>query len=53
MPSQVNEVQVPDDSAEETPTVTAHKSHTERTVFTEHGNNEAWIATDLTIERWL
>lgn len=52
MAPQLNEVQVPDEAAAEQPTVTAHKSHTDRTVFTEDGNKEGWIATDLTIERW-
>jgi len=52
MPPQLNEVQVPDESTDDQPTVTAHRSHTERTVFTEHGNKDGWIATDLTIERW-
>jgi hypothetical protein len=43
----------PEDERDERPTVTAHESRTDRTVFTESGNNEGWIATDLTIERWL
>ena len=36
-------------SGEET-AVTAHRSSPERTVFTEHGNTDGWIATDLTVE---
>ena len=32
------------------PEVTANRTSTDRTVFTEHGNTEAWIATDLTVE---
>jgi len=31
-------------------TVTAHQSSPDRTVFTEDGNSDAWIATDLTVE---
>ena len=38
-------VVVPDDV-----TVTAHRSSPDRTVFTERGNTDGWIATDLTIE---
>lgn len=30
-------------------TVTAHESSPERTVFTEHGNRDGWIATDTTV----
>lgn len=29
--------------------VSAHKSSPDRTVFTEKGNSDAWIATDLTV----
>lgn len=36
------------DSAEE-PLVTAHRSAPGRTVLTEHGNTEAWIASSLTL----
>lgn len=31
-------------------TVTAHESSPERTVFTERGNSDGWIATDLVIQ---
>lgn len=31
-------------------TVTAHRSTPERTVFTEEGNSDGWIATDTTVE---
>jgi len=41
-----------DDESDDRPTVTAHASHTDRTVFTERGNKEGWIATDLTIDSW-
>jgi len=29
--------------------VTAHRSSPERVVFTEEGNTDGWIATDLTV----
>lgn len=29
--------------------VTVHNSSPDRTIFTEEGNNDAWIATDLTV----
>lgn len=42
---------VTDDSdAEERPDVSAHYASPERTVFTETGNREGWIATDTTVE---
>jgi len=57
MPPQGETVPVPgdesDEEADSRPTVTAHESRTDRTVFTESGNKEGWIATDLTIDRWL
>lgn len=41
-----------EENVDDRPTVTAHASRSDRTVFTEKGNSEAWIATDLTVERW-
>jgi hypothetical protein len=35
---------------EERPLVKAHSTTAERTVFTESGNDDGWIATDLTVE---
>lgn len=32
------------------PTVTAHGPSPERTVFTEQGNPDAWIATDTLVD---
>ena len=32
------------------PVVTAHSSGTDRTVFTEDGNRDGWIASDLTLD---
>lgn len=49
MPTQTDGASVRGDETEP-PEVTAHQSHTERTVFTERGNSDAWIATDLTVE---
>lgn len=40
-------VELPDDAKT---TVTAHCCNPERTVFTEKGNSDGWIATDLTVE---
>ena len=34
----------------ERPRVSAHRPSAERTVFTESGNRNGWIATDLTVE---
>jgi len=55
MPTQTDDTAVPESETEtdDRPTVTAHMSHTERTVFTEAGNKEGWISTDLTVDRWL
>lgn len=32
------------------PLVRAHETSEDRTVFTEPGNGDGWIATDLTVE---
>ncbi|MUV90780.1 hypothetical protein GJ629_13455 [Halapricum sp. CBA1109] len=51
----MSEMRTRDDTADEedpdadTPSVTAHECSGDRTVFTERGNNDGWIATDLTI----
>lgn len=37
------------DGVEEPPTVNARSLSTERTVFTEEGNEDGWISTDLTV----
>lgn len=34
---------------EDCPAVTAHECSSDRTVFTEDGNTDAWIATDTTV----
>lgn len=39
-----------DPSETERPSVKAHSCSEDRTVFTEDGNADAWIATDLTVE---
>lgn len=38
------------DSHPELPTVSAHGPSPERTVFTEEGNPDAWIATDTLVD---
>jgi len=53
MPTQSEKGSVANEQTDERPTVTAHESRTDRTVFTERNNKEGWIATDLTVERWL
>jgi hypothetical protein len=37
----------PEDDA---PRIKSHRATAERTVFTEEGNTDGWIATDLTVE---
>lgn len=39
-----------DESVDARPTVAASRCSPDRTVFTEEGNTDAWIATDLTVE---
>jgi len=39
-----------DESSEARPAVAASRCSPDRTVFTEQGNTDAWIATDLTVE---
>ncbi|WP_435101568.1 hypothetical protein [Halarchaeum sp. P4] len=34
---------------DETPTVNCRAVHSDRRVFTEDGNSDGWIATDLTV----
>lgn len=34
----------------EAPRVTAHSTTPDRVVFTEEGNNDGWIATDLAVD---
>jgi len=41
---------VPYESVEDRPTVAVICTSPDRTVFTEEGNTDAWIATDLTVE---
>jgi hypothetical protein len=43
----------PERAAEDDSRVVAHASRPDRTVFTEEGNTEGWIASDLviTVER--
>ena len=39
-----------EEPADARPTVAASRCSPDRTVFTEQGNTDAWIATDLTVE---
>ncbi|MFW5917679.1 MAG: hypothetical protein ACOCRD_04640 [Halorubrum sp.] len=38
------------ESVDARPTVAASRCSPDRTVFTEQGNTDAWIATDLTVD---
>ncbi|WP_200840198.1 hypothetical protein [Halorubrum sp. JWXQ-INN 858] len=40
----------PEASVNDLPIVAASHTSPDRTVFTEQGNTEAWIATDLTVD---
>lgn len=40
----------PEPSSDDPPAVTASRASPTRTVFTEEGNTDGWIATDLTVE---
>lgn len=40
------------DGDEAAPLVSALRTSPDRTVFTEDGNSDGWIATDLTVEPW-
>jgi len=44
-----SEREATEDSDDET-VVSAHQCTPDRTVFTEDGNSDGWIATDLTVE---
>ncbi|WP_335998861.1 hypothetical protein [Halorientalis halophila] len=37
-------------ATEDVPGIKHHRATDERTVFTEEGNTDGWIATDLTVE---
>ncbi|MDZ5809856.1 hypothetical protein U4E84_00615 [Halorubrum sp. AD140] len=39
-----------EESADARPNVAANRCSPDRIVFTEQGNTDAWIATDLTVE---
>ncbi len=41
-----------DERDEAAPLVSALRTTPDRTVFTEDGNSDGWIATDLTVEPW-
>lgn len=40
----------PGSPSDELPSVTASRASPDRTVFTEEGNTDGWIATDLTVD---
>ena len=47
---ETTDVSSPDSPADERPLVRAHTTSKERVVFTEPGNSDGWIATDLTVD---
>jgi hypothetical protein len=40
------------DTEPDASSISAHRSSPDRTVFTEEGNSDGWIATDLTVDLW-
>jgi len=44
------DTRTPDDTVESRPSVSAHTPTENKTLFTEDGNPDAWIATDMAIE---
>ena len=40
------------ESESDAPTVTVHATSPDRVVFTEEGNCDGWIATDLAVDSW-
>lgn len=38
-----------EDDASRVPVITAHETTPERLVFTESGNTDGWMATDITV----
>lgn len=42
--------QDPSEVSEQAAEVTIHRTSPDRTVFTESGNTDGWISTDLTVE---
>lgn len=49
VPTRTTPEESPDESISDL-AVTAHRTTPERTVFTESGNNDGWISTDLTVD---
>lgn len=41
-----------EEPSSDAPAVTVHTTCPDRVVFTEQGNNDGWIATDLTVDCW-
>lgn len=44
------EVDTDDDGVDGAPSVSAHRTSPDRTVLTEEGNSDGWIASDLVVE---
>jgi hypothetical protein len=50
-PESTDSVSVPE-VEEDGPLVQAHTTTPDRVVFTEQGNKDGWIATDLVVDTW-
>ena len=49
-PDTVDDAEATADPEDDAPLIKSHRATDERTVFTEDGNTDGWIATDLTVE---
>ncbi|WP_299263932.1 DUF7331 family protein [Halorientalis sp.] len=49
-PDTVDDAEPMAEPADDAPLIKSHNATDERTVFTEDGNTDGWIATDLTVE---
>ncbi|MFB6281752.1 MAG: hypothetical protein ABEH40_07015 [Haloferacaceae archaeon] len=43
-------IEAEDEVGDAEPAVSAHRTTPDRVVFTEEGNSDGWIASDLTVE---
>ncbi|WP_424018917.1 DUF7331 family protein [Halorientalis pallida] len=49
-PDTVDDAEATAEPEDDAPVIKSHRATDERTVFTEDGNTDGWIATDLTVE---
>ena len=50
MSSVPDSIEGDDETEEESPAIACHRATEKRRVFTEEGNTDGWIATDLTVK---